>query len=427
MSGGLTARLAALVACALAAYGIRHDSLSMPPPYWYAVAMAVGLYALSEHLWPCRHEHGPLRHGVDVLGRLGVIALFLTAAGYLLKISDVYSRLWSTYWLVSAWIVLGLMNTNRRRRRGRLILVGEPEAVQHQHASHAGTDDRTILCLSLSEALTWLEDRDAAGDTMRDTEILLVGAVPEPADRTALILALHGNPVTLRYCPDCQDIPGDAERFSVPLLPSPGPVDDALKRLEDLVLGGAALILCALPMLVTALMVAWNGPGPILFRQRRLGLGGQAFTIYKFRTMAPGAADDAEAPQAGAGDARVTRIGAILRHWGLDEMPQLFNVLRGDMSLVGPRPHAFPHDVLWGGQLPQYAQRFRMRPGITGLAQIRGRRGYVESIEDIKARLDLDLDYIRNWSLVLDLRILFGTLPALIRTAPSTAGQPTDD
>lgn len=415
MRDTLAMRSLVIVVCAVGAYGFRHHDLLMPAPYWLAVLLALWLHLLCEQCLPLRRPAPPPILAGIVLGRLVLVALTMTALAYGFKMSDTYSRLWSAYWLGASWLgLLALALLAPAGGRGRLILVGDADDLAEFRHRPADGPERPVRCLTLPQILDWLNSQDGdqvgAGD-----EIVVVGRVPKPADRTALVLALHGNPVALRYCPDIHAI--DGELVSVPLVPGPGPLDDFAKRLFDLVVGSLALAVCAIPMLVIAGVIALDRSGPVLFRQRRLGLGGSAFTIYKFRTMVAAAAEQAEAPQARDGDARVTGFGGCLRRWGLDELPQLFNVLAGDMSLVGPRPHAFPHDMLWGSQLPHYAQRFRMRPGITGLAQVRGWRGHAGTVEAIRARLDLDLDYIRRWSLLLDLRILLATLPALAQGA----------
>lgn len=162
-------------------------------------------------------------------------------------------------------------------------------------------------------------------------------------------------------------------------------------------------------LLGIAVLVKIDSPGPVLFRQRRTGLNGMEFSVYKFRTM--WVMEDGDAvSQATRADGRVTRLGLFLRRMSLDELPQLINVIRGNMSLVGPRPHALRHDALFGAMVASYPRRFRARPGITGLAQVSGRRGEVRCHDDIAERVRLDNEYIDRWSLALDLKILVATL-----------------
>ncbi len=182
-----------------------------------------------------------------------------------------------------------------------------------------------------------------------------------------------------------------------------------VKEVEDRVLGCLFLIL-ALPVLgVIALAVKLDSRGPALFRQRRTGMNERIIGVLKFRTMHV-LEDEGDLKQAERSDARVTRIGGFLRRWSLDELPQLLNVARGEMSLVGPRPHAVAHDDKFGEMLHRYANRRQVKPGITGLAQISGLRGETETTEKMELRLARDLEYVNNWSLWLDCKILLITV-----------------
>jgi Undecaprenyl-phosphate glucose phosphotransferase len=183
-----------------------------------------------------------------------------------------------------------------------------------------------------------------------------------------------------------------------------------VKRAEDLILGVVLLLFLSPLMLACAIAIKLDGPGPILFRQKRLGFNNTVFEILKFRTMTPWSGPETEVPQATRDDARVTRVGRLLRRTSLDELPQLFNVLRGNMSLVGPRPHAVPHNVHYTGLIGGYLGRHRVHPGITGWAQVNGLRGETETLEKMQLRVDYDMAYIENWSLLLDLKILFKTV-----------------
>ena len=181
-----------------------------------------------------------------------------------------------------------------------------------------------------------------------------------------------------------------------------------VKRIEDLVLGSLILILAALPMLAIALAVKTVTRGPVTFRQRRFGIDGREFMVIKFRTMTV-AEDGDRIEQARPDDQRVTRIGAFLRRTSLDELPQLFNVLRGEMSLVGPRPHAVVHNEEYRRLIPGYMRRHKIKPGITGWAQVNGWRGPTDTVDKMAGRLQFDLWYLRRWSLWLDLEILART------------------
>lgn len=182
------------------------------------------------------------------------------------------------------------------------------------------------------------------------------------------------------------------------------------KRAFDVAISFCALLVF-LPLLLTvAALVRLETHGPALFRQRRTGLNGVVFTVFKFRTMTV-AEDGDSVRQATRGDARVTRFGAVLRRLSLDELPQLLNVLRGDMSLIGPRPHAVAHDEAWGQLAPGYESRFRARPGLTGYAAVCGFRGEVKDLQAIIDRVQSDNEYIDTWSFALDMKIAWRTLP----------------
>jgi len=205
--------------------------------------------------------------------------------------------------------------------------------------------------------------------------------------------------VLLIYIPGCG---------SSKALPWPKAIELDAKYVLDVVLAALGLFLLSPLLVLVALAIRLDANGPALFKQTRTGLDGRPFRIYKFCTMTV-QEDGVVIQQATPGDPRVTRIGGILRRTSLDELPQLFNVIRGEMSLVGPRPHALAHDAYYGREIPTYEWRFAVKPGITGWAQINGARGETPAVE---RRVDLDLWYVQNWSLALDLEILARTVVA---------------
>jgi putative colanic acid biosysnthesis UDP-glucose lipid carrier transferase len=187
------------------------------------------------------------------------------------------------------------------------------------------------------------------------------------------------------------------------------------KRLLDLV-GSVLLVVFVLPLLaVVSLAIVLDSPGPFLFCQRRAGLNGKTFAILKFRSMCV-QEDGAQITQVSKGDARVTRVGRIIRALSLDELPQLINVIIGDMSLVGPRPHALAHDQQYGAVIANYGLRQKVKPGITGWAQIHGARGATPTIDIMQRRVDLDAWYVAHAGLALDLKILLRTPWEVLRS-----------
>ena len=190
--------------------------------------------------------------------------------------------------------------------------------------------------------------------------------------------------------------------------------DLIIKRTFDLIIGFSALVAFILPAALISLAIVLDSPGPVIFRQRRRGFNGREFAIYKFRTMTV-LEDGPAIRQARRDDIRVTRVGRVLRAASLDEVPQLINVLKGEMSLVGPRPHAVAHDDEYSNSINQYAFRQHVKPGITGWAQVHGYRGATDDVALMKKRVEFDLWYINNWSLWLDLRIMARTCVEIFR------------
>jgi putative colanic acid biosynthesis UDP-glucose lipid carrier transferase len=178
-----------------------------------------------------------------------------------------------------------------------------------------------------------------------------------------------------------------------------------LKKVQDLTLGALILAIAAIPMALIALAVKLTSRGPVFFRQRRYGIDGKEITVMKFRTMTV-TEDGANVVQAQKNDPRLTSIGGFLRKHSLDELPQFINVLRGEMSIVGPRPHAVAHNELYRRKVKGYMLRHKVKPGITGWAQINGWRGETDDLHKMEKRVEYDLWYIRNWSFWLDIKII---------------------
>jgi putative colanic acid biosynthesis UDP-glucose lipid carrier transferase len=182
-----------------------------------------------------------------------------------------------------------------------------------------------------------------------------------------------------------------------------------IKRLEDIALGALFLFLCAVPMAIIALAIKLLSPGPVLFKQKRHGEGGREIEVLKFRSMCV-MENGPKVAQAQKHDPRVTAVGRFIRRTSLDELPQFINVLRGDMSLVGPRPHAVAHNELYRQKILEYMRRHKVKPGITGWAQVNGFRGETDTLDKMVSRVEHDLAYIRGWSLWLDVKIVFLTV-----------------
>ncbi len=270
-----------------------------------------------------------------------------------------------------------------------------------------------------------LEDLIELGRAGRVDQIVI--ALPQAADRRAAEVAkkLEQLPVSLHVVTHiASDLVDGSAMHRVSSLGSVGLLDvkrkpladwaPLIKRIEDYGLGAVLLVLTAPLLLLCAIAIKLDSTGPVFFKQRRRGLNQKVIEVLKFRTMTV-MEDGSEVRQATKDDARITRIGRFLRRSSLDELPQLFNVLRGEMSLVGPRPHALVHDQHWGELLETYANRHQVKPGITGFAQVMGWRGETETPDKMQARVEHDLAYIANWSLGRDLRILAQTVRVVMR------------
>jgi undecaprenyl-phosphate galactose phosphotransferase/putative colanic acid biosynthesis UDP-glucose lipid carrier transferase len=232
----------------------------------------------------------------------------------------------------------------------------------------------------------------------------------------AMLVALSVLPIPVYLAPDAtvtrylSSLHSIGPVWTAELKRSPlSKIEQLLKRAMDLLGASTGLLLLSPLMLTTALLIKLDSPGPIFFSQRRSGFNGRLFRIFKFRSMTV-LEDGPVIPQATRDDPRVTRVGRWLRRTNIDELPQLFNVLRGEMSLVGPRPHAAAHDSEYERKIADYAFRFQFKPGITGWAQSNGCRGETRTLDLMSKRVECDLWYINNWSVWLDLRILFRTL-----------------
>jgi putative colanic acid biosynthesis UDP-glucose lipid carrier transferase len=190
--------------------------------------------------------------------------------------------------------------------------------------------------------------------------------------------------------------------------------DGAIKRVSDIVLSTLILLLIFPVLLVIAVAVKLSSPGPIIFKQRRYGLDGQEILVYKFRSMTV-TEDGNSIKQAQKNDMRITPLGAFLRRTSLDELPQFINVLQGRMSIVGPRPHAVAHNELYRTLIKGYMVRHKVKPGITGWAQVNGYRGETDTVEKMQRRIDFDLAYLRKWSLRLDIHIILKTIRLVLK------------
>ncbi|MEY2800865.1 MAG: hypothetical protein RL513_449, partial [Pseudomonadota bacterium] len=300
-----------------------------------------------------------------------------------------------------------------------------------RHAAHTGItlvgcfDDRAAPRLPAEGAaprLGCLADVAAFIKSQRVHQVYLSLPMASQPRIRALLEDLQDTTASVYFVPDLfvtDLIQGRADAvcglpvISVCDTPFRGPAG-LVKRASDLVLASVILLLVSPLMAVLALAIKVTSPGPVIFPQRRYGLDGQEIIVYKFRSMRV-VEDGPSIVQAQRDDPRITRLGAFMRRTSLDELPQFVNVLQGRMSVVGPRPHAVAHNELYRSQIRSYMVRHKVRPGITGWAQVHGLRGETQSLAQMQARVQMDLDYMRHWSLALDLTIIARTVRLVFR------------
>lgn len=364
----------------------------------------------------------------------------LLAGLFLAKVSVTYSRLFVINWVVltSAFLILNrvvlLSVVGVLKKRGglknRVAVLGSPDRakkiIERLYRSNSdGTyvvggfvhDDSRMAYIQGKPMFGTLQSLLKMVEQGRIDEVLMCFDHDDAALFRASLRKLSTAPININCTTgsDVDDLPilGTAEiggQFVLRLSDRPlTGWQGVLKAIEDKVFATILLLLAAPLMLVIAIAVKLSSPGPILFRQMRYGFNNKSFEVFKFRTMRMHAETDGFLPQATPGDPRITAVGAFLRRTSLDELPQLFNVLQGSMSLVGPRPHAVSHNDYYGGIINGYLGRHRVKPGITGWAQIHGLRGETRTLEEMKQRVQFDLHYIDRWSVLLDLRIILLT------------------
>ena len=286
-------------------------------------------------------------------------------------------------------------------------------------------DDRTPARMSHAGPGVILGSLDKLPEFVKTSHVDLIYITLPMASQPRLyelLEELHDSTASIYFAPDIflfdliqarMDTVGDMPVIAVCETPFYG-INGLVKRASDVLLAAVILVLVSPLMLAITLGIKLTSPGPVLFRQRRYGIDGREIVVYKFRTMTV-LEDGGVIPQATSNDRRVTRLGAFLRRTSLDELPQFINVLQGRMSVVGPRPHAVAHNEMYRKLIRGYMIRHKVKPGITGLAQVNGMRGETDRLDKMAKRIEYDLAYLRNWSLWLDLRIVLGTIPVVLK------------
>ncbi len=433
---------AVILAAAGLAFLLRYGPVPPPPQIVGATGLAL---LIMTNTRPGTAEDPLLAEAlpaqlVRVLRRWALTIVALLAAAYLTKTSDSYARLWATAWfaigmagfsLVRLTLARRLRSWRRQGRLARMVAIvdldGTGRVLARRLQSESVGEMRLLGVFApapgagatAASRTSCIDDLIALAQLFRIDDVLVTVSWPGHPATQSVLRRLSTLPTTVRLCPVLPPaVP--APRCQPELLlgnptlvvcrrPLPG-WHVVLKRAEDLLLGSLVLVILLPVMLAVAAAVRLDSRGPALFRQRRLGFNNNPITVYKFRSMThTPQLDDPNVIQASRQDSRVTRVGRFIRRTSLDELPQLFNVLRGEMSLVGPRPHAIAHNVQYAALIDDYLGRHRVQPGITGWAQVNGLRGETDTLEKMQRRVEFDLAYIERWSVAFDLRIIVQT------------------
>ena len=421
---------------------IRNGSLIIAPPYWTHIIIGCLIFGLMMQLAGVYRFTSVRRHSehlARITGCWAAVILLLMAIIYFSKLADEFSRAWILLWAVSGW--LGLMGTRAlawRVMRGlqargqlvtRIAVVGNGAAAEHcaeRLEADGNGDVQVIGVFEMRDAPKDTRDGHASRDFgellrlvagLRIDEIVIAAPCYDLAELGSPLVELSTLAVDINLYLDfgAAKRAGCAPSVLVSIWKRPlAGLPTVFKRCTDICISALLLALLLPLMGLIAAFIKLDSPGPVLFKQQRLGFSKKSFTLYKFRSMQLEAGHDLLVPQARPNDPRVTRVGRFLRRTSLDELPQLINVLGGDMSLVGPRPHAIVHDEKYAALIDRYLARHRIKPGITGWAQVNGLRGETDTLEKMRRRLQYDLYYIDNWSPLLDLQILCRTLATVL-------------
>ncbi|MEX1035553.1 MAG: undecaprenyl-phosphate glucose phosphotransferase [Sneathiella sp.] len=430
----------------LSYYFVIGGNLVVHDRYLYAIVLTLiiffflgrygGIYSFSTLLAPLTN-----------LPNLAIVCMttfmLLLAVGFSLKVSDDYSRIWvysfglASFSVILIYRLIAFFIINYLAIRGlctrKVVVLGggkQTEQLLRQLADEKPMvnkvvgifDDRIGRVAPTIAGHTLLGNIDALIQFVRNNHVDdIIVALPWNADERQLEIVSR-----LRQLPAHVHLVSDLVGFRFPHRPSPNHfggipmievVDSPMsgfkivvKALEDRILGSLALLLFSPVLLAVALAIRIESKGPVLFKQKRYGYNNKIFEIYKFRSMYHDGEEREKTVQASKDDPRITRVGKFIRRTSLDELPQLFNVVKGTMSLVGPRPHAIDHNEEYSALIDGYFARHKVKPGITGWAQVKGYRGETDTLEKMEARVNYDTYYVENWSLFFDLQILTMTV-----------------
>jgi putative colanic acid biosynthesis UDP-glucose lipid carrier transferase len=426
----------AIVLSGLIAHWVRFGNFQLHDRYVLAIAI-MALTAIHLNNLLCAYNRWRITSLFTLLGRLAlawfVVGILATSIIYFAHVAERYSRLWVGVTLILSFVmaggarILAQVILRRARVKGKarrsVFLVGPGHnlvdvARGMRAAVGEGYSIAGIERLSQAPNNICLERLARRVSESEAREVWICVPLEMGSVVRAIFYALRNHTAELRFVPDFRDMhllnhrmSEVAGRYAIDLSVSPmNGMARIIKRLEDIVIGGLISLIIALPCIAIAIGIKATSSGPVLFKQHRTGANGKRFKVYKFRSMEVHEEKTGVVSQATKEDPRVTRLGAFLRRTSLDELPQFYNVLQGRMSIVGPRPHALAHNEYYKELVQSYMWRHKVKPGITGWAQVNGLRGETDTLDKMERRVEYDLWYIDNWSLWLDLRIIFLTI-----------------
>lgn len=434
-----------VLVAALLAYRIRFGDCQLPPTYLYALVIAILVVPIvfsSLNLYTSQRGVGFIKHVMILMQATFIMGASLAGMAFLTKLGGEFSRTWFILWIVlslcllifcrlSVLLFLRFMRTHGLNER-RVAIVGAGElgikvAASVQQALWTGfqiavfLDDDAVNKPASIAGVSVQAMPVHLGDYVTQhgiDEIWLTLPLRAEARVKQILYELRHHTINTRFVLDIFGLDllnhSITDLAGLPVInmrstPMTG-VNRLFKAIEDRLIA-LLILLCISPVIaLIAVGVKLTSKGPILFKQQRLGWDGRVIKVYKFRTMVVHEEEEGVITQATVHDHRITRFGKWLRRTSLDELPQFINVLQGRMSIVGPRPHALAHNELYKDAVPIYMQRHRVKPGITGWAQVNGWRGETDTLRKMQKRVEYDLYYINNWSIAFDLKIILLTI-----------------
>lgn len=427
----------ALLIGAIVAHTLRFGHIDIHDRYWLATIIIVLLVTLVNSFIGAYERWRITKLSKLLTRQLLVwlsIVILVTSIIYLTQSAERYSRMWVGMMLLISFILSACVRVviqqllRRARLNGRslrsVFMVGPGENIKHVGRSMRNTPEEGYRIAGIQRLRSTDIDNSFLSTLSRRVsesnaqEVWICVPLEMGAAVRSVFYALRHQTVEVRLIPEFRDMQLLNHRTSVvagqyafDLSVTPmGGIAQITKRLEDIIISSALCIVIVPVCLVIACAIKLTSPGPVLFKQYRTGVNGKVFKVYKFRSMKVHQEQDNKVTQASRKDPRVTPIGAFLRRTSLDELPQFYNVLQGRMSIVGPRPHALAHNEHYKELVESYMKRHKVKPGITGWAQVNGYRGETDTLEKMERRVECDLWYINNWSLWLDIRIIFWTI-----------------